>query len=398
MIEAADFIEAASARGFGLYAGVPCSYLTPFINYVASRGVGAPRVARDGFTEPPPQRLRYIGAANEGDAVAIAAGAALGGLPAIAMFQNSGLGNAVNPLTSLTWTFRIPVLLIVTWRGEPGGAADEPQHELMGKITPQMLEVMGIPWAEFPRETGAIGPALDRACEYMAAEQRPYALIMRKGSVADSRVPAPPPRELRRRASSPMEGEANATRRQMLGAIQMVLRNDDVAIATTGYTGRELYALGDKPCQLYMVGSMGCAASLGLGLAAARPEKRVVVIDGDGALLMRLGVLTTIGMERPVNLLHILLDNGMHESTGGQATVSPNVDFRALAAASGYPRVLAVSDPDEMREFVDWRIPGLRFIYAPVRPGVSAELPRPVMTPAEVAARLRAYLGPRYEM
>lgn len=398
MIEAEQFIEAAGERGFGLYTGVPCSYLTPFINYVSGRGAAMPPVSFAGLTQAPVRRLRYIGAANEGDAVAIAAGAALGGLPSVAMFQNSGLGNAVNPLTSLTWTFRIPVLLIVTWRGEPGGAADEPQHELMGQITPQMLELMDIPWSPFPSESAEVGPALERACEYMQKEQRPYALIMRKGSVAESKVPAPPPREPARRASALVEGVANCTRRQMLGAIQMVLRGDDVAIATTGYTGRELFALEDRPCQIYMVGSMGCAGSVGLGLAVARPEKRVVVVDGDGAALMRLGALTTIGNERPRNLLHILIDNGMHESTGGQATVSPNVDFRALAAASGYPRVLAASDADELREYVDWRNPGLRFIYVPVRPGVSSALPRPTMAPAEVASRLREYLGPRHEL
>ena len=133
MIDAGHFIAAALQRGFNLYTGVPCSYLTPFINHTINSG-----------------ELRYIAAANEGDAVAIAAGAELGGSPAVVMFQNSGLGNAVNPLTSLTWTFRIPVLLIVTWRGEPGGYADEPQHELMGAITPQLLELMGIPWELFP--------------------------------------------------------------------------------------------------------------------------------------------------------------------------------------------------------------------------------------------------------
>jgi len=192
-----------------------------------------------------------------------------------------------------------------------------------------------------------------------------------------------------------MEARANATRRSMLAAVQMALKPDDVVIATTGYTGRELYALADRPCQLYMVGSMGCAASFGLGLAVARPDKRVIVVDGDGAVLMRLGALATLGTERPPNLLHILLDNGLHESTGGQATVSGNVDFCALAAASGYPRVLAASDPDEVREYVDWRAPGLRFLHVPIRAGVAAALPRPAMTPAEVAQRLRGHLGPR---
>jgi phosphonopyruvate decarboxylase len=399
MIRAEAFIEAASARGFGLYTGVPCSYLTPFINCVAGQGSAARRVRRDAIaTAPSTPVLRYVGAANEGDAVAIAAGAELGGLPSIVMFQNSGLGNAVNPLTSLTWTFRIPVLLIVTWRGEPGGAADEPQHELMGQITPRLLELMGIPWSEFPADEAEVAPALERACAYMKAEGRPYALVMRKGSVAETAIPAPPARTPGRRATAISEARANATRRQMLGAVQMVLRSDDVVIATTGYTGRELFALGDRPCQFYMVGSMGCASSLGLGLAIARPDKRVVVLDGDGAALMRLGALTTIGNERPNNLLHIVLDNGMHESTGGQATVSHNVDFCALAAASGYPRVMAASDPDELREYADWRLPGLRLIHVPLRPGVPSSLPRPTIEPREVAARLRRYLGPRYDM
>lgn len=378
MIEAGRFIAAASERGFGLYAGVPCSYLTPFINHVINSG-----------------NLRYVGAANEGDAVAIAAGAELGGVPAVVMFQNSGLGNAINPLTSLTWTFRIPVLLIVTWRGEPGGAADEPQHELMGRITPPMLELMGIPWALFPDSDDAIGPTLDQACEYMRREGRPYALVMRKGSVAETQLETRSPQAFARRTGAVMEVPAKASRRAMLGAIQMALKGDDIVVATTGYTGRELYALDDRPCQIYMVGSMGCASSLGLGLALARPDKRIVVIDGDGAALMRLGAFTTMGTERPRNLLHLLLDNGMHESTGGQATVSRNVNFCAVATASGYPRVLAASDPDEVREYVDWRAPGLCFVHVPIYPGVTADLPRPTLQPAEVAVRLRRHLGTR---
>jgi phosphonopyruvate decarboxylase len=286
------------------------------------------------------------------------------------------------------------VLVIVTWRGEPGGASDEPQHELMGQITPQLLELMGIPWAPFPAEEAAIGPTLDRACEYMRRERRPFALVMSKGAVAATRLEAEPPRPLPRRAAGFMEARANATRRQMLGAIQMTLRADDIVVATTGYTGRELYALDDRPCQLYMVGSMGCASSFGLGLAIARPDKRVIVVDGDGAALMRLGAFATLGTERPPNLLHIVLDNGMHESTGGQSTVSRNVDFCALAAAAGYPRVLAASDPDELREYVDWRAAGLRLVHVPIRGGVATDLPRPTVTPAEVAERLRRHLGP----
>jgi phosphonopyruvate decarboxylase len=399
MIDAGIFVEAARARGFLLWSGVPCSYLTPFINYVLNEAQ-RPRAAldREGPPDrPPPPRLHYVGAANEGDAVAIAAGADLGGMAGVVMLQNSGLGNAVNPLTSLTWTFRIPVLLIVTWRGEPGGAADEPQHELMGEITPRMLDLMGIPWAPFPRAEADIGAVLDQARNWMRTEGRPFALVMGKGSVAETALEPPPVRASGRRAGVVMTGRPLGTRSQLLAAVQMALKGDDVLIATTGYTGRELYALNDLPSQLYMVGSMGCAASLGLGLAIARPDKRVVVIDGDGAALMRLGAMTTIAHEQPQNLLHLLFDNGMHESTGGQATVAHNVDFCSVAAACGYPKVFAVGDVDELRETVDWRSPGLRFVHVPVCPGVPEALPRPHLAPHEVARRFRAHLGPRYD-
>jgi phosphonopyruvate decarboxylase len=178
----------------------------------------------------------------------------------------------------------------------------------------------------------------------------------------------------------------------MLAAVQTAATERDILIATTGYTGRELFALGDRPNQLYMVGSMGCAISLALGLAIARPGHRVIALDGDGAALMRLGAMTTAGFERPPNLLHILIDNGLHESTGGQATVSPGVDFCAIAAASGYPSVAATADPAALGAMIAKRAAGLAFVHAPILPGVPAVLPRPAMTPAEVALRLRTGL------
>ena len=376
MIRAADFIAAAQARGFGLYTGVPCSYLTPFINDV----IASPE-------------LRYVGAANEGDAVAIAAGSALGSLPAIAMFQNSGLGNAVSPLTSLTHTFRIPILVIVTWRGQPGGAADEPQHELMGRITPAMLEDMGIPWALFPSEPAGIAPALDLALAHFAKESRPFALVMQQGSVADAKFERRPPPAPRAPTAPVPRPQPTHTRRDLLAAVQAAAAEKDILVATTGFTGRELFALGDRPNQLYMVGSMGCALSLALGIAIARPGHRVIAIDGDGALLMRLGAMTTAGFEKPPNLLHLVLDNGLHESTGGQATVSPGVDFCAIAAACGYPTVSATADPRSLGALVAERRAGLAFVHAPMLAGVPTGLPRPTMTPAVVAARLRETLS-----
>jgi phosphonopyruvate decarboxylase len=161
VIEAHQFVEAARNRGFGWYAGVPCSFLTPFINFVLGDS-----------------SLRYVSMGNEGDAVALIAGVALAGegegIPrrGITMMQNSGLGNAVSPLTSLTWTFQLPQLLIVTWRGQPG-IADEPQHALMGPITPALLETMQIPWELFPSDAAGIGAALDRATASMDVSGRP---------------------------------------------------------------------------------------------------------------------------------------------------------------------------------------------------------------------------------
>lgn len=381
MIGAETFIGAARERGFGLYTGVPCSYLTPLINYTIS----APG-------------LRYVGAANEGDAVAIAAGAGLGGLRSIAMFQNSGLGNAVNPLTSLTHTFRLPVLLIITWRGEPGRAPDEPQHELMGQITPALLETLGIPWALFPETDAAVPAILDRAAEQLDRNRRPFALVMRKGSVAPTGLEAGTRALPRDSAPVPPAARATETRAAMLTAVQAAASDRDIVVATTGYTGRELYALADRSNQIYLVGSMGCAASFGLGLALARPDRRVLVLDGDGAALMRLGAMAIIGHERPPNVVHVLIDNGQHESTGGQTTVSGTVDFCGVASACGYPAVEAVPSAVQLQEALEKRTPGLRFLHVPVRPGIAAALPRPTLTPAQVADRLRVHLGNTPEM
>jgi phosphonopyruvate decarboxylase len=374
MIEAEQFIQTARDHGFALYTGVPCSYLQSFINYV---------IDADG--------LRYVGAANEGDAVAIAAGAELGGVRGVVMLQNSGLGNTVNPLTSLTHTFRIPLLLIVTLRAEPGGAPDEPQHQLMGEITTDLLELMDIPWAYFPAEQAEITPVLEGAVASMERAGRPYALVMRKGSVTKTALRAvPEKRPIQRVTANAVVAEAY--RRDMMRAIQASVLPGDLLVATTGYTGRELYATGDRPNQLYMVGSMGCAVSLGLGLAIARPARRVIVLDGDGAALMRLGALATVGFERPANLVHLILDNGMHESTGGQTTVSGSIDFCALAAACGYPSVTAIASPEELQKRIRTATGELNFIHVPVLPGVP-ELPRPEITPPEVAARLRAHIA-----
>jgi phosphonopyruvate decarboxylase len=383
MIEAAHFVEAARARGFDWYAGVPCSYLTPFIDHV--------------LRDP---SLHYLSAANEGDAVALIAGATLGmqraGKRGVTMMQNSGLGNAVSPLTSLTWTFRLPQLLIVTWRGQPG-VPDEPQHQLMGPITPALLDTMEIPWELFPTETDAIGPALDRAVTHMDATGRPYALVMQKGSVATHRhdAPAAPTRAVACEARIDRHGAAWPSRHEALARVIASTSVDGtVVFATTGFSGRELYAIDDRANQLYMVGSMGCLGVFALGFALARPDLHVVAIDGDGAALMRMGAFATIGRYGPPNLAHVLLDNGMHESTGGQATVSASVSFAQVAAACGYAWAVDSDDVGAIDELLATPpLAGARFLRLPIRPGTPADLPRPTITPVDVKLRLMDHVA-----
>ncbi len=377
MIKAETFIEGTKAHGFKLWTGVPCSYLKPFINYV--------------IDEPD---LAYVGAANEGDAVAIASGAELGGKRSVVMFQNSGFGNAVNPITSLNMIFKIPVLVITTLRGEPGGAHDEPQHELMGQITAGLFDLMRVPWEYFPTEEKDVAAVLERATGHMAKHRTPYGLIMRKDSVADHKLKSKAaPKALAPFTVEPWRYAASLpTRREVLSAVQRAGRPTDALVATTGFTGRSLYALEDRPNQLYMVGSMGCASTFGLGLAWAQPNRRVVVLDGDGAVLMRMSALATLGYERPKNLLHVVIDNEVHDSTGGQSTVSHSIDFAGVAAACGYPKVIRAHTAAEVEDIVRNQPSELTFVHVKTAPGESGTLPRPKETPVQVVDRMRAWL------
>jgi phosphonopyruvate decarboxylase len=387
MLEARDFVEAARTRGFQWYAGVPCSYLTPFINYV--------------LQDP---GLRYVSMANEGDAVALAAGVTLGGDGqggagrGIAMMQNSGLGNAVSPLTSLTWTFGLPQLLIVTWRGQPG-VPDEPQHALMGPITPTLLDTMQIAWELFPTERSQVAAVLERALAHMNATGRPYALLMQKGSVAGTELHAAAPATVAQGPATRVQVSRStaspAGRPTREAALRAVVTHSaeraTVLLASTGFCGRELYAIDDRATHLYMVGSMGCVTPLALGLALARPDLKVIALDGDGAALMRLGALATVGAMAPRNLWHLLLDNSAHESTGGQATVSATVAFVDVAAACGYRSCL---DTDSAAQLPQWlqRGDGPHFARLLTRTGTPQGLPRPKVTPEQVRARFMQHI------
>ena len=379
MISASSFLEHLRGLGYSQYAGVPCSFLKPFINYVINDS-----------------SLDYIGASSEGEAVGITLGAALAGRKTVALCQNSGLGNMVNPLTSLNHPFRIPTLLITTWRGEPG-VKDEPQHDLMGRITQRLLETMEIPWLPFPKDESEIVPIMEMAEASMAKRSKPFALVMSEGSVAEHELRETTPAvrvscNLRR-----WPGLALGERMIRTEALQLILDSlsgNEAILGTTGKTGRELFTIADRPNHLYVVGGMGGASAIGLGLAHALPQQPVVVIDGDGAALMKMGNFATIGCYQPKNMLHVLLDNESHDSTGGQRTVSGIVDFAAVAAATNYRNAFSAERPGDVREAMQLvrESPGPTLLHVRIRPGSPKNLGRPTVAPHEVKERFMAFL------
>lgn len=381
MIEAKEFIEAAREHGFVRYTGVPCSFLTPFINYVINDNT-----------------LEYIASTNEGDALATTSGSVIGGQRSIVMMQNSGLGNAVSPITSLSYIFRIPFLIIVTHRGEPG-VKDEPQHELMGQITEELFNTMRIPSETFPSETKEIIPALQRAEKFMSKEHRPYAFIMKKGSITPQKLDKKVIKDI---AKSETEirslFDEKLTRLDRNTVLRHIINHtsvdDSVLIATTGFTGRELFSINDRVNHIYMVGSMGCASSFGLGLALARPDLKIIVIDGDGAGLMRMGNFATIGTYASNNFIHILLDNEVHDSTGGQSTVSKNINFAMIAKACGYSMTLSGNKTELIDELFSLnKNEGPAFGHLKICSGTIENLPRPNVKPNEVLRRMMRHIN-----
>ena len=379
MIEADDFLVPARKHGFDFFTGVPCSFLTPLINKVVTD-----------------RQLSYVPAASEGEAVGVASGAWLAGRETVVMIQNSGLGNAVNPLTSLNHPFRIPTLIITTWRGGPG-LSDEPQHDLMGAITPDLLDVLHIPHQPFPKTIKAVVPALEKARGYLSEQSLPFAFVMEKGSVGEDHAVSPDP--------IPAGGAGEVHDFTVIGpapgrmaAMETLLATmpDNAAVvATTGKCGRELFTLADRVQHLYQVGSMGCAPAMGLGVAL-NADCPVVVLDGDGAALMKLGVMGTIGASAPPNLIHVVLDNGTYDSTGGQPTSAPAVAFARVAAACAYRNGWETNSLPELADAFARALeqPGPHLIHMKIAPGSEKDLGRPTIKPSEVARRFRQFLTP----
>ncbi len=377
MITAGQLGEILRNHGFTSYTGVPCSSLQPLINYAVSAG-------------------SFYMAANEGDAVAIAAGQALAGKGAVVLMQNSGLGNAVSPLTSLIHTFAIPILGFVSLRGETG-TNDEPQHELMGQITTALLDQMQIPWEFLTDSTAELPAQCTRAFDCLK-ERIPFFFVVKKGSLAAEKLIATPSRKA---ATTQVKDQKILDqlplREAALKTILQQLDSDSALLTSTGFSGRELFELGHRSGNFYMYGSMGCVSSLALGLALASSRK-IIALDGDGALLMRLGSLPTYAHYQPENLLHILLDNGQHESTGGQATVADTVNFVALAQACGVPQVIHLHTLGELKEAISqWQThPTCTFAYLKIASGSRKDLGRPTLSSAELCIDFMNFLQSKH--
>ena len=314
MISPEGFVNTCRASGIGLFCGVPDSLLKSFCAFVT-----------DNLGD------RHVIAANEGGAVALAAGhyLATGELACVYM-QNSGQGNAVNPLASLADpdVYSIPMVLLVGWRGEPG-VKDEPQHVKQGKITVSLLETLGIPVEILPDDEFLAQDVVTRMVTRAKEESRPVALVVRKGLFAECKLKSRRPDIADRRREAVIE--------EILGG----LPQDAVVVSTTGMISREVYETRERRGEghgrdFLTVGSMGHALMIALGIARSQPKRPVFCIDGDGASIMQMGNLAIAGRSGCANLTHIVLNNAAHDSVGGQPTVGAEIDLEAIATACGY--------------------------------------------------------------
>lgn len=367
------FCQHLKQNDFHFYCGVPDSLLKDLCGYI---------------TDNIPANNHMI-VPNEGCAIGVAAGYHLntGRIPVV-YFQNSGLGNAVNPLLSLSHqnVYSIPMLLLIGWRGEVG-KKDEPQHLVTGRIMIDMLKLLDIPFDVLPDYEEGIQHSVQTAAHYMRNNNAPYALLVRKRTFL--------PYDFQ----SGIEYDEHLLSRKE--AIQHIVDNvngKSAFIPTTGFTSRELYEIrrdlqgktGNNDVKEFLtVGSMGHASAIALGMAqscAADTARNVVCIDGDGALLMHLGTMSLVGHSRLSNMKHVLINNGCHDSVGGQPTTTSNTDFVAIAKACGYKHCVSVSNKDDVIAAVqdmDKASEGPYFLEINTKPGASKNLARPKSTPLQ---------------
>jgi phosphonopyruvate decarboxylase len=314
-------------------------------------------------------------AANEGAAISNATGYYLStGKVGVVYLQNSGLGNCINPLTSLTdpEVYGIPMLMLIGWRGVPG-KKDEPQHKKMGVVTEKILLALGIPYAIL--DDGSYADQINDAVKISKLNQQPYALIVKPGVFSEYAI------------STNTKKSTGMVREDAIQTVVDTIENSDLILSTTGKASRELYEVCRTKSRghnnnFYNVGSMGHVGAIGLEVALQKKDKLTYVLDGDGALIMHMGTLASIGKYQPENFVHIVFDNEVHESTGSQPTLSDVVDIAGVMKKCNYRKVETVIDSTSLIKALSGSISGPLGIVIKVIAGSRSDLGRPIDTPA----------------
>lgn len=329
-MKAENFIEKVKQLGISTIVGVPDSTLKQFCDYINSDGK---------------EEMTHMVPPNEGAAIGIATGVFLStNKPACVYMQNSGLGNIVNPITSLAneKVYDIPMLLVIGWRGEPG-FHDEPQHKFMGEITEGLLDVLDIEHSIISKDTSESElTEISSVASNKLSSNKQYAIIVKKDT-------------FEKRKGGNYQNKYELVREDAIKVILGSLKKEDIVISTTGKISREVYEESDIVCgQHYQdfltVGGMGHASMIALGVAKNKPSKKVFCIDGDGAVLMHMGSLAFIGKQSPKNLIHICINNEAHESVGGMPTGATGQDYSKVADACGYKKVFCVETESSLLE------------------------------------------------
>lgn len=342
--------------------GVPCSHFGGLLTQLNSEN----------------NNVFHVRSASEGEAVGIAAGYHLAtNKTPIIYLQNSGLGNTINPLTSLIdkLVYSIPAIFFISWRGEPG-IPDEPQHKKMGMVMIKLLKDLDLPCGFANNDLRKTITKIKKLKKIAEKEQKPVALIFKAGLFEKTIC----------NESTFDEANYLLTREQILEILLPKLGKNPV-VTTTGKTSREVFELREKLNQSHKydfltVGSMGCALGIGFGISL-QSDKKVFVIDGDGAVLMRMGTLATVGYYKPKNMVHIIIDNQAYESTGGQPSSSSTLNWELLLKGAGYPNVIIVKTKQELENLVINDINEMCAIVIYSRTGSRQNLGRPTSTPIE---------------
>lgn len=374
MINCQFFHEALLGHGIDFFAGVPDSLLKDFCAYIADHTAES----------------KHIIAANEGAAVALACGHYLAtGKVAVVYMQNSGQGNAANPLISLAdpEVYSIPVLLVIGWRGQPG-KKDEPQHLKQGQITLDFLQALGISYQILPDTDRQVESCLEQTFRELEEKSAPVALVVQKDTFE--------PYKLQKDSGD----NYPLSREEAIKLIVDKLDPEDVVVSTTGKASRELYeyrdALGaDHNKDFLTVGSMGHASQIALGIALAKPHQQVFCLDGDGALIMHMGSAAIIGLQKVPNFKHVVLNNGAHDSVGGQPTVGYQVRFVDIAKACGYQRVLQAQTSEQLAQAMEalTSAKGPALLEIRIKKGARADLGRPKISPKKNKSNFMKFLA-----